>query len=206
MGWSAAAAIGAALISGYSSYQQTQASNAQAEYQAQVARANAEALRNQAEQERLAGIAEQEAIQLQKEKITRQYQEQKGKNVSLLAASGADLSSGSAADLLSGNAALYAQDVAENTYTAKLADWENRYKRQTLEWQADVQDSNASYLMSTRSSVGNSLLTSTLKGLGTGMSTYAMFGGGNPFADKTAKAATKTASRSLKTSGPLKPF
>lgn len=198
MGWSAAAAIGAALISGYSSYQQTQASNAQAEYQAQVARANAEALRNQAEQERLAGIAEQEAIQLQKEKITRQYQEQKGKNVSLLAASGADLSSGSAADLLSGNAALYAQDVAENTYTAKLADWENRYKRQTLEWQADVQDSNASYLMSTRSSVGNSLLTSTLKGLGTGMSTYAMFGGGNPFLSKSNGMNDKILSLSKK--------
>lgn len=69
MGWSAAAAVAAAVISGYSSYQQTQASNAQAEYQAKVARANAEALRNQAEQERLAGIAEQEAIQLQKEKL-----------------------------------------------------------------------------------------------------------------------------------------
>lgn len=184
MGWSAAAAAAATIFTAVGSYQQSQAANAQAEYQASVARANAEAYRQQAEQQRLAGIAEQEAIGQQREKLTRQYRQEAGKNVSLLAASGTDLTTGSASDILQGNAALYAQDVAENAYTAKLADWENRYKQQTLNWQADVQDANASYLMSTRNSLGNSLLTSTLKGLGAGMSTYAMFGGGNPFLSK----------------------
>lgn len=190
MGWSAAAAIAATVITATSSYIQSQAQNRQAEYQSAVARANAEALRNQAEAERLSGIAQKESVELRRSELTKQYRSQQGSNVSLLAASGVDIGSSSAQNLLTGNALSYSSDVGENAYQAQLTQWESDYKRKNLLWQADVQDSQASYLSSTVSGLGTSLLTAGLSGAGAGLGTYAAFGGGNPFASQSGRIST----------------
>lgn len=205
MGWSAAAAIAATVITATSSYIQSQAQNRQAEYQSAVARANAEALRNQAEAERLSGIAQREAVELRKTELTKQYRSQQGSNISLLSASGVDVSSSSAQDLLAGNALSYASDVGENAYQAQLSQWESDYKRKNLLWQADMQNSQASYLSSTVSDLGTSLLTAGLAGAGAGLGTYASFGGGNPFASQSGKLSASglrsTAKDMLKLAG-----
>lgn len=187
MGWSAAAAIAATVISATSSYIQSQAQNRQLEYQSAVARANAQALRNQAEAERASGVAQKEAAELRRSELTKQYRSQQGSNISLLAASGVDVSSSSAQNLLTGNALSYASDVGENAYQAELTQWESDYKRKNLLWQADVQNSQSSYLSSTVSGLGTSLLTAGLSGAGAGLSTYAAFGGGFPSASKKRK-------------------
>ena len=207
MGWSAAAAIAATVITATSSYIQSQAQNRQAEYQSAVARANAEALRNQAEVERLSGIAQKEAVELKRSELTKQYRSQQGSNISLLAASGVDVGSSSAQDLLTGNAIAYASDVGENAYQAQLTQWESDYKRKNLLWQADVQDAQASYLSSTVSGLGTSLLTAGLSGAGAGLGTYAAFGGGNPFASTSGKLSNyglrSTAKDMLKVAGKI---
>lgn len=207
MGWSAAAAIAATVITATSSYIQSQAQNRQAEYQSAVARANAEALRNQAEVERLSGIAQKEAVELKRSELTKQYRSQQGSNISLLAASGVDVGSSSAQDLLTGNAIAYASDVGENAYQAQLTQWESDYKRKNLLWQADVQDAQASYLSSTVSGLGTSLLTAGLAGAGAGLGTYAAFGGGNPFASTSGKLSNyglrSTAKDMLKVAGKI---
>lgn len=192
MGWSAAAAIAATVITATSSYIQSQAKNRQLEYQSAVARANAQALRNQAEAERISGVAQKEAAELRRSELTKQYRSQQGSNISLLSASGVDVSSSSAQNLLTGNALSYASDVGENAYQAELTQWESDYKRKNLLWQADVQDSQASYLSSTVSGLGTSLLTAGLSGAGAGLGTYAAFGGGFPFASKTGRSSTSS--------------
>ena len=207
MGWSAAAAIAATVITATSSYIQSQAQNRQAEYQSAVARANAEALRNQAEAERLSGIAQKEAVELKRSELTKQYRSQQGSNISLLSASGVDISSSSAQALLTGNALSYASDVGENAYQAQLTQWESDYKRKNLLWQADVQDAQSSYLSSTVSGLGTSLLTAGLAGVGAGLGTYAAFGGGNPFASASGKISNSslrsTAKDMLKVAGKI---
>lgn len=176
------AAIAAATVSAaatfVSSQQQTSAANAQAEYQAKVAAANAQGLRNQAETEKQAGVIRQQQIEAEKEEAGRKFRMQQGQNVASLAASGVEITSGSAMDLLEGNIDLYSQDIGTNFFQQQLNSWETRNKVRNLQWQASVQDSQASFHRSTIVNSGQSLLTSGLKGLGAGLGTYAAFGGG----------------------------
>lgn len=197
MGWSAAAAVVAAIASFASSQisqsQAQSAANAQAEYQARVAEANRQALQNQAQVEQDAARIKQQELDEQRSAVGRQFRQQQGKNVAALAATGADIASGSALDLLEGNIDMYSQDIATNTFQKQILDWETKNKIKTLNWQADVAQSQSSYFRGTINNSGPSVLTSGLSALGAGLSTYASFGGGNPFGKSAGGAASSGA-------------
>lgn len=197
MAWSAAFAALAAVATFAGSQAQTAAANSQAEYQAKVAAANAQALRNQATLEEQAGVVKQHEIEAEREQIGRAFRHAQGKNVSMLAASGVEITSGSAMDLLEGNIDLYSADVGTNAYQQQLNSWETKNKVRQTQWQADLSDSQASFYRSTIQSSGQSLLTSGLKGIGAGLSTYAAFGGGFGGGGSSVGAASTAGSKGV---------
>lgn len=188
MGTEVAVGLVMAAVAAAGSYisqsNQAEAQRRQLEYQAAVNRNNAVMAQQQAQQERQKGQIVQENIDRERAQIRRDFERQQGKNVSLLAGGNVDLTSGSALGALEGNVDIFAADIEWNRQQHALAGWEANEKARQLEFQADGYGSQGSFMDSTASSLGPSLLTAGMAGLSSGMSAYSMaggvFGGGTP--------------------------
>lgn len=150
--------------------QQGQANAAKA--QAQAAANNAIAMQQQADVELQKGQVEKRRIDMERDKISRAYQQQAAGNRSLLASGNVDITSGSAADSLLGNAMLFGEDMAANRYNFALADWQAEENARQARWQSDVYgsqaqgyNSQASWLSKSSGSLGNSLLSAGIAGV-----------------------------------------
>ncbi len=181
-----ALAIISAVIGAVSAFSQMEAQRRQQEYQAKVAKANALASQQQAVLVRKKTEVAQRAVDEQKKDVKRKYVSAAGTNRSLLAAANVDLTSGSALDLLEGNYNRFADDMGELEYDKDLKGWEGEREAQLLEFEADKEISNASFLESAAGSTGDSLLGAGLSGAGSFASTYASSGG--KFSSSTSAA------------------
>lgn len=153
-------------------------------YESQVAEQNAQSMQQQANLERQRGEAEQERINRERDTLRHQYEQEAGRNRSLLAAGNVDISSGSALDVLAGNATLFSGDMAVNRYNHALADWEARERARQAEFQsaqyttqAEASRRNAGWVKKSAGGLGTSLLTAGMSGAGAGLSGYRTAGG-----------------------------
>lgn len=154
-----------AATAAYGAYAQTEQQNAaaqaqrrQAQYEASISAQNANRARGDAEVESMRSQENVRNLDRQRTQMRREYTAEQGKNLSLLAASGTDISSGSAFDVMGGNADIFSADMGEAMRNRSFAAWEGTTKVQNLLHEADVYDSKASYLNSTKVNLGNSLL------------------------------------------------
>ena len=175
MGWVIPVVMGA--MSMVSSLSKNSEANAQAKYQQNQMEANAQAARNQASIAAQKGRVDAENIDNEKQALTRQFADAQSGTVANLGALGVDMSSGSAADVLQGNADAYAADVGQNRYQKAFSQWETRQNVNAQLTNAQNYDNAASYYASTVKSLGQSLLTSGMSGLTTGLGAYSMMGG-----------------------------
>lgn len=173
--WWIAAVVG--LIQAVQTFTGMEASRRNAEYQAKVAEANASGMRAQADLTRRQTELAQQAKADEQLKLKREYTEAAGTNRSLLASGNVDITSGSALDLLEGNANRFADDMGKMEFDKAMVGWTGRRQAQLQNWQADVYDSQASYLKSTAGSTMGSLLSAGLSGTASGLMTYATMGG-----------------------------
>ncbi len=125
--------------------------------------------RAQAEMEHRRGRIEAETIAKQKSRLTKEYQQGQARNRVNLGAGNIDMTSGSALKLQEGNADAYAADVGENEYQRLLKINETNNNFRAMQWQADQYDANASYLKRTAGNLGTNLLTATLAGTASGL-------------------------------------
>lgn len=180
-------AIGMALAiasAAFSAYSQTEQQNAaaraqqrQAQYEANVAAQNANRARGDAELAQAQSNENLRNMDRQRTQMRREYEAEQGANLSMLAASGTDISSGSAFDLLSGNADIFSADMGEALRNREFAQWEGKNKVEGLLHEASVYDSKAGFLRSTKANLGNSLLNAGIAGagaLGSSMISYGM--------------------------------
>lgn len=171
-----------AATAGYGAYAQTEQQNAaaeaqkrQAQYDASIASQNATRARGDAEVENMRSQENLRNLDRQRTQMRREYTAEQGKNLSLLGASGTDISSGSALDMMTGNADIFSADMGEALRNRSFAAWEGTTKVQNLLHEADIYDSKASYLSSTEANLGNSLLNAGIAAggsIGAGMFSY----------------------------------
>lgn len=171
--------IGAAVggLTALDSFTSAEATRANQKYQASALASNAAAMRQQADLTRKATEAAQREKDREREALRRAYESEAGSNRALLAASGVDITSGSAADVLLGNAGRFATDMGENRLEREWVGWTGNRQADLQTWQGDVYDSQSSYLKKTAGSLGNSLLSSIVKGGVAGLGAYTMAGG-----------------------------
>lgn len=182
----------AAASAAYSAYQSTETQNAAAtrqqtsdRYQAAIATQNANRARADAD------IAQQQTNEdlrsrdLQRQQQRREYDATQGKNLSLMASSGTDISSGSAFDVLSGNADMFASDMGEALRDRSYAEWTGKNKINSLNYDAKMYDTNATYLSNTQYQLGNSLLNAGIAGLGSAGSSFATYKAGQSSGTKS---------------------
>lgn len=169
--------ISGALAAG-STFLQAQAASQRQAAQAGYMESQAAAARKQADIELARGHAEAEAIDRRKSEIHRQFNELQGHNRVVLGAGNVDMSSGSAAKVAEGNINSFANDMAENQYQKALKLWEAQENKKAMNYQADVLDSQASYLNRTNGNMGTSLLSAALSG-GMGFASGYTAGGGS---------------------------
>ncbi len=158
--------------------------------QAAMMEAQAANLRQNAALEKQRGEIEARAIDRQKSAIHARFNEQTGRNRSLLAAGNVDMSTGSAADVQQGSINALADDMSENAYSRLLRLYQADQQAKSLNWQADAQDAQASWLKKTSGNLATSLLTAGLAGAGGFASGYSMAGGklSSLFGSTTQKA------------------
>lgn len=171
---------GMSALSSFSSFMQQ---GAQQRQQAAVMTANAKVARENARQELERGRVEAWQQDREKSRLRREYEEKQGLNRIALGAGNVDMSSGSALDVSLGNASLFAEDMADNAYAVAMRKWEANEKARQYNAQANILDSNASYLQQSAANIGSSLLTASLAGGGSFFGGYSMAGGsfGNLF-------------------------
>ncbi len=177
MGVEVAIGIGLGALSAVGNYvsQSAQAASqkSQLEYQAAVAQ-------NEANLERQKGIVEQENLDREERAMREDFAAQQGHNLNMLSAGNLDITSGSASDVLEGNIGKFANDLAWQKYQQDVSQWETDQRAKSLEGQS-------SYLHSTASQLGPSLLGSAMAGVSAGLSGYSMAGG--TFGNKPDKPA-----------------
>lgn len=169
---------GMAVITAATSYQESRAGAANAEYQAAVTKNQAIAYGQEAEIRRNKTDIDQRQIDIEKNKMRREFEQERGKNIVALSAGNVDLSSGSPLAILSGNAARFDEDQREIDYQRKLVGWTGDREATILDWQKDVAFSQAGFLGTQAPSTSQSLFGSTLKGAAVGASSYYAAGGG----------------------------
>lgn len=171
--------VGAAIggLTMLDSFSTAEANRKNQKYQASALASNAAAMRQQADITRATTEAAQREKDREREALRRAYEADAGSNRALLAASGVDITSGSAEDVLLGNAGRFATDMGENRLEREWVGWTGNRQADLQEWQADSYDSQASYLRKTAGSMGQSLLTSIVKGTVAGLGAYSMAGG-----------------------------
>lgn len=145
--------------------------------QAAAMRSQAEASRRNADIALERSRAEALEQDRQKSRLRREFGNVMADNRVSLAAGNVDMSSGSAMDVANGNINNFAADLADNSYARAMRLWEGRQQHKNLNWQADVQDANASYLRRTAANMGTSLLSAGLAGAGGFAGGYTMAGG-----------------------------
>ena len=175
----------AAASAAYGAYQSTETQNAAAarqqasdRYQAAIATQNANRARADADVAQQQTNEELRDKDLQRQNLRREYDAAQGKNLSLMASSGTDISSGSAFDVLSGNADIFAADMGEALRDRSYAKWSGENKVNSLLYDAKMYDTNATYLSNTQYQLGNSLLNAGIAGVGTGASMFATYKAG----------------------------
>lgn len=171
----AAAFVGLTTV--VTGYQQSRAQAANQEYQAAVERSRAIAYGQEAEIRRNKAELDQRQVDIERTKMRREFEQERGKNIVALAAGNVDLSSGSPLSILEGNAARYEEDQREMDYQRKLIGWTGNREADILNWQKDVAMSQAEFLEESAPTIGQSLFGSTLSGLAAGVGTYTAAGG-----------------------------
>lgn len=126
--------------------------------------AQAEAARKQAQRSRMTGEMEAERLDARKAQLRRQFNEAQGRNRASLGAGNVDMASGSAMDVAEGNISRLGQELADNAYNVALKRWETKEQANALNHQADVYDSQGSYLQRSAGNLGTSLLTGLFQG------------------------------------------
>lgn len=164
MGWALGAMIASSVLTTVSTVYQSEQQRMQQKAQAGALEAQASAQRRQTEMQAKQGQIEAEAIDRQKSQLRRQFEAEQGHNRSLLAAGNVDMSSGSALDVSEGNILNFAEAMGQNRYNVALKQWETEENRKAGMYQADLYDSQASYLDRTAGSFGLSLLKGVLAG------------------------------------------
>ena len=159
----AAAGIMAAVSAGQA-FMKSERQRAQTLAQADAARNNALAARQQAHSELQKGELNKRRVDMERDRLRRDYERQAGAKRSLLASGNVDISSGSAADALLGDADLFAEDLAANRHAHALAGWEAGEAARKAAWQADSFDAQASWLGRSAGSLGDSLLSAGIAG------------------------------------------
>ena len=165
-----------AAASAASAYMQSEAQRAQTNAQSEAAKSNAIAMSQQADIERQKGEVDKRRIDMERDKLRRDYEAQAGANRSLLASGNLDMTSGSAADSLLGNALLFGDDMAANRYNFELASWEAGDNARKAGWQSDTYSAQSSWLNKSAGSVGDSLLSAGIAGGQSLGSSYLMGG------------------------------
>ena len=169
-----------AVMAAGQAFMQSEQQRAQQQGQANAARAQAQAAANeatarqqQADIELQKGEMEKRRLDTERDTLHRAYQERAGTKRSLLAAGNVDIASGSAADSLLGDAALLGEDMATNSYTRSLADWQAAEKARQARWEADqlaarssLLQAQASWIGKSAGSLGDSLLSAGIAGAG----------------------------------------
>jgi hypothetical protein len=163
----AALALGAmAAMAAGQAFMQAEQQRAHKQAQAGAAENNAIAMRQQADVERQKGEAETRRHDMDRDKLSRDYQARAGAQRSLLASGNVDIASGSAADSLLGNAALYGEDLAANRHKRALASWQADENARQARRQADAYAAQASWLNASAGNIGDSLLSAGMAGAG----------------------------------------
>jgi len=171
-------AAGMAVISAVGSQQQAQAKAAQDRYNASVAENQAIAYGQEAEIKQRRTEIDQRAIELEKEKARAEFEQERGRNVSMMAAGNVDLSSGSPLAILTGNVNAFQNDMDELDYQRDLIGWSGQREADILKWQAATSLGQSKFIKGQIPSAGQSLFSSALGGVAAGASTYYAAGGG----------------------------
>lgn len=181
LGIGIALSVASAAFSAYSATEQQNAAalaqQRQAQYEASVSAQNANRARADADLAQAQSNENLRNMDRQRTQMRREYDAEQGKNLSMLAASGMDISSGSAFDLLSGNADIFAADMGEALRNRGFAQWEGQNKVAGLQHEAQMHDSKAGFLRSTKTNLGNSLLNAGIAGggaIGSGLFSYGL--------------------------------
>lgn len=145
--------------------------------QAAMLQSQAQANRRNADMALERSRAEAHEQDRQKIRLRREFNNIMADNRVSLAAGNVDMASGSAMDVAQGNINNFAADMGDNAYARAVRLWEGKEQHKNLNWQADAQDRNASYLRSTAANLGTSLLSAGLSGAGGFASGYTMAGG-----------------------------
>ncbi|MDR0239102.1 MAG: hypothetical protein LBI88_02585, partial [Deltaproteobacteria bacterium] len=124
-----------AAMSAGQAFMQSEQQRAQQKAQASAAENNAIALRQQAQLELQKGEVNKRRVDMERDTLHRDYEQQAGAKRSLLAGSNVDITSGSAADSLLGNAMRFGEAMAVNRYHYALADWEAGENARKADWQ-----------------------------------------------------------------------
>lgn len=184
--------IGMAMMAAsaaFSAYTQTEQQNQaamaqrrQEKYEASVSAQNANRARAEADLAKAQSNENLRNMDRQRTQMRREFEAEQGSNLSMLAASGTDIGSGSAFDLLSGNADIFSADMGEALRNREFAKWEGQNKVGGLLHEAEMYDSKANFLRSTKVNLGNSLLNAGIAGagaIGSGLISYGMSSGGS---------------------------
>jgi len=173
-----AAVAAMAVMAAGQAYMQSEQQRAQLQYQSNLEESRAVAMRQQADLEAQKGAVEQRRQDMERDRISRDYQTQAAKHRSLLASGNVDMTSGSAADFLLGNAALFGEDMAANRLNWNLAGWQAKENARQAGYQSALLGSQSSWLSQSAGGIENSLLAGGLAGGKTVAAGYLMGGFG----------------------------
>lgn len=169
--------IAAGALTAFSTFSSSMRQGAAQRQQAAQLQANAAIQRRNAQIELERSRQEAYGQDRQKSRLRREFMQRQAHNRVALASGNVDMASGSALDVALGNIDAFAADMGDNAFAVAMKKWEGREKFKNLHAQANAMDANASYLNKTADTIGSSLLTAGLTGLGGFASGYTLAGG-----------------------------